>query len=443
MAGPEFAPLLNHLETITPFTRIGRIRATENGVVRITGLCQHARIADPLDIRPHGGSRIRGEVVRLDGDDTLALVEGAMRGLARGDEVRLLHDPGLAPDHSWIGRIIDADGMPLDGRPMARGAVPVPLLRSPPPAAARRPFGARLETGLCVFNTFLPLARGQRIGLFAGSGVGKSTLLGQLARGVSADMAVIALIGERGRELADFVTNVLGSDGLGRSIIVTATSDRSPVEKWRAAWAAMAVAERFRDVGAHVLLLVDSLTRFAEAHREVALAAGEPASMRGFPPSTAQMIMELCERAGPGVGGGGDITAVFSVLVAGSDMEEPVADITRGVLDGHVVLDRRIAERGRFPAVDVLRSVSRSLPAAASPGENATLTVARRLLGAHDEAELMIRSGLYVPGSDDLLDAAVTAWPSLDAFAGTVEPADSRASFAALAACLPDQVLDQ
>ena len=273
-----------------------------------------------------------------------------------------------------------------------------------------------MQTGVAVFDTLLPLVRGQRIGLFAGSGVGKSTLLGKFARGVTSDVVVIALIGERGRELREFIEKVLGPEGMKRAVVVTATSDQSPLIRRRCAWAAMAVAEFFRDQGLHVLLLADSVTRFAEAHREVALAGGEQASLRGYPPSVAPAIMAWAERAGPGIEDSGDITAVFSVLVAGSDMEEAVADILRGVLDGHVVMDRKIAERGRFPAIDLLRSVSRSLPDAATPPQNAEITMARKLLGAYDRAEMMIQAGLYSKGSDPQIDQAIKVWPALDAF---------------------------
>ncbi len=300
----------------------------------------------------------------------------------------------------------------------------------------RRRLGPRLATGLAVFDTLLPVVRGQRIGLFAGSGVGKSMLLGRLARGVAADVVVIALVGERGRELREFVEGTLGHEGLARSVIVTATSDAPPLARRRAAWAGMAVAEHFRDAGAHVLFLCDSVTRFAEAHREIALAGGEVAGLGGWPASTAHLIGALAERAGPGPEGAGDITAVFSVLVPGSDMEEPVADILRGVLDGHVVLDRAIAERGRFPAIDLLRSVSRSLPGAASAAENALIAEARRLLGAYDRAEMMIRAGLYATGSDPAVDAAVRVYPRLDAFLAEASPDGVAAAFRRLAACL-------
>jgi flagellum-specific ATP synthase len=292
---------------------------------------------------------------------------------------------------------------------------------------------------VAIFDTLLPLVRGQRIGLFAGSGVGKSSLLARFAQGVEADVVVIALVGERGRELREFTERVLGPRGLARSVVVTATSDQSPLMRRMCVPTAMAVAEHFRDQGKHVLLLVDSITRFAEAHREVALAGGEEASLRGYPPSLSQAIMGLAERAGPGPEGMGDITAVFSVLVAGSDMDEPVADILRGVLDGHVVMDRRIAERGRFPAIDLLRSVSRSLPEAASEGENAMIAEARRLLGAYDRAELMIQAGLYAAGSDPVIDRAIRLWPALDGFLAEDAPLGGpEASFERLRACLKD-----
>ncbi len=221
-----------------------------------------------------------------------------------------------------------------------------------------------------------------------------------------------------------------------RSVVIAATSDQAPLIKRRAAWMAMAVAEVFRDQGRHVLLLLDSLTRFAEAHREIALTAGEASSLRGFPPSTANLIAALCERAGPGAFGKGDITGVFSVLVAASDMDEPIADITRGVLDGHVVLDRGIAERGRFPAIDVRRSVSRSLPGIATDAENAMLARLRRVLTAYENAALMIQTGLYAPGSDAAIDEAITLWPRLDAFFTEKAPGGPAESFAQLAQAL-------
>lgn len=424
MAG-VFDSLLAEISTISPKAAIGRVAEVQRGTVRVTGLEEVVSLGDRVALgSARGGEVLGGEVLGLADGGVTVLTDGAADGLAMGERVRLLGRAEIAPHDSWIGRVIDPFGKPLDGRPLFRGAEPRPLRAAAPAAASRRRLGERLETSVAVFDTLLPLVRGQRIGLFAGSGVGKSTLLGKFARGVSSDVVVIALIGERGRELREFIERVLGPQGMARAVVVTATSDQSPLTRRRCAWTAMAVAEYFRDQGMHVLLLADSVTRFAEAHREVAVAGGEGAQLRGYPPSVAPAIMGLAERAGPGPEGCGDITAVFSVLVAGSDMEEPIADILRGVLDGHVVMDRRIAERGRFPAIDLLRSVSRSLPEAATAEENALISEARRLLGAYDRAELMIQAGLYAKGSDPLVDAAIRIWPALDAFLGEDAPAD-------------------
>jgi len=429
-----FTPLRAQIGTVAVASPIGRIAEISRGTLRVRGLERLAHQGDRVRI-----GKLGGEVLQLSADGMVVLTEGPADGLAIGAPVELLGRAEIAPDDGWIGRVIDPYGRPLDGRPLFRGPEARALQTEAPPAAQRGHLGARLSTGVAVFDTLLPLVRGQRIGLFAGSGVGKSSLLAKFARGVTADIVVIALIGERGRELREFTERVLGPAGMSRSIVIAATSDQSALTRRRCAWTAMAVAEHFRDQGLHVLFLADSITRFAEAHREVALAAGESAALRGFPPSLNQAIMGLAERAGPGPKGAGDITAVFTVLVAGSDMEEPVADILRGVLDGHVVMDRKIAERGRFPAIDLLRSVSRSLPGAADEAENALISDARRLLGAWDRAELMIQAGLYAKGSDPAIDSAIRFWPALDAFLAEDAPSDGVAgSFRRLAAVLSD-----
>ncbi|SMR83467.1 flagellum-specific ATP synthase [Aliiroseovarius halocynthiae] len=415
---------------------IGRVTGIQQGVVRVSGLTKVAAQADLVQIRPRIADARMGEVLGLTGEAVSVLPDGDCAGLQIGDEVVLLGGTSIAPDDSWVGRVVDPLGHSLDGAPILQGVRARALKSDVPNPTARRPLGDRLETGMTVFNTFLPIVSGQRIGLFAGSGVGKSTLLAKLARGVHADVVVIALIGERGREVREFVDRVLGKEGMKRAVVVAATSDQSPMMRRRCAWTAMAVAEHFRDLGRQVLFLADSITRFAEAHREIALASGETGNLRGFPPSTTQQITSLCERSGPGVGSAGDITAVFSVLVAGSDMEEPVADILRGVLDGHVVLDRKIAERGRFPAIDILRSVSRALPDAATKDENALLLQGRRLMGLYDRSEMMIQAGLYSAGTDAELDHAVGAWSQIDEFLAAPEVVDTRASFARLQACL-------
>lgn len=409
----------------------GTVAQVRDGLIEIIGLDIKCRVGDRVMVSCAGDVR-SGEVVTLLATGVGALIEGGPEGVAIGDRVRLEPPARLFPDPSWLGRVIDPDGAALDGAPILQGARSVPLSNGPPPAHQRKRLGERLETGLSVFNTLLPIARGQRIGLFAGSGVGKSTLLGDLACGVNSDVVVVGLVGERGRELRQFLEDVLGADGLARSVVVAATSDRAPQVRRRCAQTAMAVAEYFRDQGKQVLLLIDSVTRFCEAHREMAVAAGEDAKLRGFPPSTAAAIASLCERAGPGVDGAGDITAVFTVLVSGSDMEEPVADMLRGVLDGHVVLDRTIAERGRFPAVDVLRSVSRSLPETASDVENNLIQQARRLLGAYEAAELMVQSGLYVSGPDPTTDQAIAAFEELDGFLSQKGGRDTLGHFAQL-----------
>lgn len=400
---------------------IGRVAAVEGNILRATGLNAVARVGDRVVLTRPEMQNLLGEIVQIHAEDISILPEFSPVGVRIGAPIVLNGAGEIAPSDGWIGRIIDPDGNPLDDKPLLRGQNLRRPQGSPPPAVKRRKLGARIRTGLAVFNTLLPIVRGQRIGLFSGSGVGKSSLLGQLARTMQADVVVLALIGERGRELQSFVTDVLGTEGMQKSVIVAATSDQSPILRRRCALSAMTVAEHFRDQGKHVLFLADSITRFAEAHREVASAAGEPPSLRGFPASTSHAIMSLCERAGPGAAGTGDITGVFSVLVAGSDMEEPIADIMRGVLDGHVVLDRDIAQRGRFPAIDLLQSVSRALPAAATEPENQIINQARRYLGLFNRSETMIQAGLYVPGNDHDLDLAVKAWPELDQFIGTTE----------------------
>ena len=426
-----FEGLTAQITELNPVRAIGRVKRVEAGVIHVSGLAGKARIGD-LVVIYRKGDPLSGEVLQLDGDLLVLLPDEAPDGVALNDRAALLEARGIAPADGWVGRIIDPFGNPLDGKPLLRGGRARRLRTPPPKPANRRPLGERLDTGMAVLNTMLPIVRGQRMGLFAGSGVGKSSLLGHLARNMSADVVVIALIGERGRELRHFIDEVLGVDGLRRAVVVCATSDQSPLVRRRCAWAAMSVAEHFRDQGRSVLFLADSITRFAEAHREVAVASGESPVLRGYPPSTAHLIMSLCERAGPGENAQGDITGIFSVLVAGSDMEEPIADILRGVLDGHVVLDREIAERGRYPAIDVLRSVSRSLPAAATEAEKELITTARRSMSVYDQNAMMIRAGLYAQGSDPEVDAAIRIWAELDTFLARSEKQSIANSFTQL-----------
>lgn len=426
------------LRRLKPTARVGRVRKVGSRVATVSGLSDIAAVGHRIRFG-NGKLGVTGEVVEVTQSDVMVMLDNAVDWLRIDDAALHLGAFRLFPDDSWLGRIIDSDGRPLDGRGLLQGARAVALENTPPPATERRVLGHPLATGYAIFDTVLPIVRGQRIGLFSGSGVGKSSLMASFARDLEADVVVIGLIGERGREVREFVERVLGKKGLARSIVVAATSDRSALARRRAAFTAMAAAEHFRDRGKHVLLMIDSVTRLAEAHREIATASGESVAMRGHPPSLTQLLSSLSERAGPGAAGQGDITAIMTVLVSGSDMDEPVADILRGLLDGHFVLSRSIAERGRFPAIDVLQSVSRALPHAASEDENTLIQAMRSALSLYEESEIMIRAGLHQPGASSDLDRAIRLFPSLDDFCAERNGADRRAAFVALASLLAEQ----
>ncbi|MGR3541867.1 MAG: flagellum-specific ATP synthase FliI [Hasllibacter sp.] len=361
-----------------------------------------------------------GEVVGFDAAGAQVVLSQAGAGLRPGDPVMPLGHADESGGAGWLGRVVDAGGRP-------RGGGPPP--RSGPPARWRptEGFGPPLSTGLSVFDAILPLCRGQRIGLFAGSGVGKSTLVTRLAQGVAADSVVIALVGERRREIAGLVA-ALPAETFERTIVVAATSDEGPLARRRCALTAIDAATSLAARGDDVLFLCDSVTRIAEAEREVAVAMGAPLGPGGHAPWTPRRLAELVERAGRGPGGAGSITAIFSVLVPGSDLEEPVADAMRGLLDGHVVLDREIAERGRFPAVDVLRSVSRAAPDALPEHAEAAVADLRRLLSAWSEAEMMLRAGLYEAGADPVLDRAIALRDRIEAFLSSPSTSPSEAA---------------
>lgn len=397
----------------------GTVMGSDGSTVSIAGLAKLAGLGDRIEIET-GDAPLQGEVIAMDDHLLQVLLLSAPVGLRTGQRAWLKSQDSAKPCAAWLGQVVDAFGRASDGQLLPSGDT-APTQSVKAAADQRRPLGPRLSTGLAALDTFLPLCRGQRLGVFAGSGVGKSRLMSDLALGVSADIVVIGLIGERTREVGDFVRLLRDSGGLERTVIIAATSDQGALIKRRAAKLTLSTAEFFRDSGKQVLCLFDSVTRYAEAHREIALAAGEPPALRAFPPSTTPAIAKLCERAGPGPEGTtlGDITAVFTVLVSGSDMEEPVADMVRGILDGHVVLDRAIAERGRFPAINLRRSVSRSAPAAWSEQEEALVAAARRAVALYEESAPMIQAGLYQPGGDPALDEAVHLWPMLDQFTGT------------------------
>lgn len=397
--------------------RVGRIQNITGTSVDVSGLSDIASIGH--EVKFCDTYRLSGEVAAISEDKIRVIVAGSINDLKIGDPMQYLGEFKLFPNESWLGRVLDANAAPIDGRPLHRGTEGIARFSTPPDAFQRRSMGERIMTGYSLFDTILPIVKGQRVGIFAGSGVGKSSLIASFAQNIHADVVVIALIGERGREVGHFLHYTLGKSGLRRSVVIASTSDQSPVSRRNAAFTAMAVAEFFRDQGRHVLLLLDSITRFAEAHREIASASGEDSSIRGYPPSLNSRIASFVERAGPGAGSQGDITAILTVLVQGDDLDEPVSDVMRGLMDGHVVLSREIAEKGRYPAVDVLQSVSRALPLAASDEENSMISEARRLMNLYADSELMVRSGLYEAGGNKDLDFAIHVNHEIENFVTT------------------------
>jgi flagellum-specific ATP synthase len=430
------------LSVIPSHTLFGRISAISALSVDCTGLAHHLAVGDRIWLEGRDG-QVLAEIIAAGAHGLRAAPFGSTQGLRAGGRVRAVPGAaglGLAPCDAWLGRVIDPLGYPIDGRPaLPRGDVPRPPRAAPPAATARARLGPPIDLGVRVLNCFTTCRTGQRLGLFAGSGVGKSTLLAMLARQTACDVAVLALVGERGREVREFLEDDLGPDGLARSVTVVATSDMPPLMRREAAYTALTVAEHFRDQGKSVLLLMDSITRFCLALRELGLAAGEPPATRGYPPSVFAELPLLLERAGPGPlradGTAGQITALFTVLVEGSDHDEPIADAVRGILDGHVVLDRRIGETGRYPAVDVLRSLSRAAAGCLSPKQTALVRDARAMMALYADMADMVRLGAAKPGSDPALDRALRCVPKIESMLtqGRTETSNFDESFARLA----------
>jgi flagellum-specific ATP synthase len=384
----------------------GRVAAVAGMTIEVDGFAGLLAVGDRLTLIGRDARPVGAEVVGFRGGLARAMPFAALDGVGPGHVARMGDRNGgtFAVSDAWLGRVIDPLGRPTDGKgALPPGKHPRPLRASPPEATSRARLGPRLDLGVRALDCFATCRLGQRLGLFAGSGIGKSTLL-----------AVLALVGERGREVREFLEDELGPDGLARSVVVVATSDASPLLRRQAAEAAMTVAEHFRDQGKSVLLLMDSLTRYCLALREIGLAAGEPPATRGYPPSVFAELPRLLERAGPGTGIG-SITALFTVLVEGDDTNEPVSDAVRGILDGHVILDRRIAESGRYPPVDVLRSLSRSAAGCLSPEEAALVRRARGIMAVHADIADLVRLGAYRPGTDAAADEALALMPGIEA----------------------------
>ena len=388
-----------------------------SGIERLLSIGSRCRITGQKPMQ--GASAVvLAEVVGFNQNKALLMPFGSIEGIGPGAAVTLEENASNCfPDDSWLGRVINAMGEPVDGKgPLPRGNVPYRLRNTPPEAHDRQRVKGKMDLGVRGINTFLTCCRGQRMGIFAGSGVGKSIVMSMLARNSQADVNVIGLIGERSRELQEFIEDDLGEEGLKRSVVIVATSSEYALLRRQAAYLTLSVAEYFRDRGQDVLCLMDSVTRFAMAQREIGLSAGEPPTSKGYTPTVFAELPKLLERAGPGKVGQGSITGLFTVLVEGDDTNEPISDSVRGILDGHIILDRAIAQRGRYPAVNVLRSVSRTMPDCNTEQENALVQVARNLLSTYEDMAEMIRLGAYRKGSNPDVDQAIQYYPALENF---------------------------
>jgi flagellum-specific ATP synthase len=423
--------LLKEIDAIPTLRRFGRVARIEGLLVEVTGAAGAISLGGQLRLSAGAGKQIPCEVVGFRDGRALAMPLGNLDGMSLAARADFDDRPAVIyPSSAWLGRVLDGFGQPQDGKgPLPQGETPYPLKAQAPAAHARGRVGAKLDLGVRALNTFTTCCKGQRMGIFSGSGVGKSTLLAMLARNTKADAIVIGLIGERGREVKEFVEDDLGVEGLKRSVVVAATSDDPPLVRRQAAYVAMTVAEQLRDQGLHVLLLMDSVTRFAMAQREVGLSAGEPPAQKGYTPTVFAELPRLLERAGPGYKDcDGSITGLFTVLVEGDDHNEPISDAVRGILDGHIVLERNIAERGRFPAINILKSVSRAMPGCNSAQEQRIVAEARGPMATYEDMAELIRLGAYKAGTNAEVDSAIKLNPQLEAF--LTQKKDEHATFA-------------
>lgn len=404
---------------------LGKVTKVVGLVVEAVG--QEAFIGELCRIRSAGRGDVWAEVVGFRAETLLLMPLGEIQGIRPGSEVVAIGRPFEVPvGRSMLGRVVNGLGCPIDAKAALEVEARCSVHRHPPSPMTRAPIAEPLPTGIRVIDGLLTCGKGQRVGIFAGSGVGKSTLLGMIARYTEADVNVIALVGERGREVLEFITKELGEDGLKRSVVVVATSNEPSLLRRQAAYVATAVAEYFRDQGKHVLLMMDSLTRFAMAQREIGLSVGEPPTTRGYPPSAFALLPGLLERAGT-ADHGGSITGLYTILVEGDDMNEPVADHARAILDGHIVLTRELAERNHYPPVDFLGSVSRLMPVVASREVRSAAARLKELLAAHRQAQDLINIGAYVSGSSSKVDEALRHMTQIEGFLR--QSPDERADF--------------
>ncbi len=406
------------IDAIDEVEVFGRVKTVQGLLIEIVGPVRELRVGGRVSIETTMGASLASEIIGFRDGHALCLPFGPVTGVRLGCRaVFQSHDGAAFPSDAWLGRVINADGEPIDGKgPLPRGAVAYPLRQTPLPAHERVRVGQPLDLGVRALNTFTTVCEGQRMGIFAGSGVGKSVLMSMMARNAATDVAVIGLIGERGREVQEFVTDYLGEAGLKNAVVVVATSDEAALMRRQAAYLTLTLSEYFRDSGRRVLCMMDSLTRFAQAQREIGLAIGEPPTAKGYPPTVFTELPRLLERAGPGLANSGSVTGLFTVLVEGDDHNEPIADAVRGILDGHIVMERSIAERGRYPAVNVLRSISRTMPQCVPVPVRPNLQRARELMSIFSDMEELIRLGAYRKGSDPKVDRAIAINPALEAF---------------------------
>ena len=398
----------------------GRVKSVQGLLIDVVGPVRELRVGGRVKIETKSSGLLECEIIGFRDGHALCLPFGPVEGVRLGCKAIFAgHDGAVYPCDSWLGRVINANGEPIDdGVPLKQGGIPRSLRQAPLPAHKRDRVGEPLDLGIRVLNTFTTVCEGQRLGIFAGSGVGKSVLMSMMVKNTQSDITIVGLIGERGREVREFVSDQLGEEGLKRAIVVVATSDEPALMRRQAAYLTLTLAEYFRDQGKNVLCIMDSLTRFAMAQREIGLAIGEPPTAKGYPPTVFTELPRLLERAGPGLKNSGSVTGLFTVLVEGDDHNEPIADAVRGILDGHIVMERAIAERGRYPAINVLRSISRTMPGCVPVPVRPVLQQAREYMSVFAEMEELIRLGAYRKGSDPKVDKAIDVNPDLEAFLG-------------------------
>lgn len=415
LAHSKIRDLISEISIIPEINMSGIITSIKGLLIEAKGLDKMVTIGSRCEIIGMKNKNILAEVIGFKDHATFLMPYGTTEGIAPGSIIKVVkHENVICPTKEWLGRIVNAFGEPIDGKgPLPLGDKQYQLNASPPAAQLRKMVAGKLNVGIRSINTFLSCCKGQRMGVFSGSGVGKSMMMAMMTKFADADIKIIGLIGERGREVKEFIEEYLGADGLNKAIVVVSTSDEPALKRKHAAYLTLTLSEYFRDLNLEVLCMLDNITRFAMAQREIGLSLGEPPTTKGYPPSVFSLLPNLLERAGPGTTSQGSITGFFSVLVEGDDTNEPISDTVRGILDGHIVLDRSIANRGIFPAIDINKSISRTMPRCNTDKENMLVQRAKKLLSDYNDMADMIRIGAYKKGSDPDIDEAIKYYDSL------------------------------